>query len=223
VAALREAGAGPGRRCWEVGAGRGSIARWLAAAVGPEGQVVATDVDDRWYEGGVPLLRHDVEVDPPPGDGFDLVHARLLLEHLADPRAAIEHLARTLRPGGALVVEDAAGLDFVSDPPDSAFDRLAGPWELAAADVGWDATLGERLAHELRRAGLVSVRGREHRSLAPGGPDWAHVRAGLERLREGVLRHGAEPDDVVAALMRLSDPGTMVTGAPITTVWGRRE
>src|SRR6516225_10598200 len=34
----------PGWRCLEVGAGRGSMAAWLADRVGPKGRVVATDV-----------------------------------------------------------------------------------------------------------------------------------------------------------------------------------
>ena len=38
----------PGWRCLEVGAGRGSMAVWLAAQVGSTGQVVATDVDTRY-------------------------------------------------------------------------------------------------------------------------------------------------------------------------------
>lgn len=35
----------PGWRCLEVGAGRGSMAVWLAERVGESGQVVATDID----------------------------------------------------------------------------------------------------------------------------------------------------------------------------------
>src|SRR4029077_5618734 len=35
----------PGWRCLEVGAGRGSMAVWLAAQVGESGKVVATDID----------------------------------------------------------------------------------------------------------------------------------------------------------------------------------
>lgn len=35
----------PGWRCLEVGAGRGSMAIWLAEQVGPAGHVVATDID----------------------------------------------------------------------------------------------------------------------------------------------------------------------------------
>src|SRR5512139_3160536 len=37
-----------GWRCLEVGAGHGSIVRWLAAQVGPEGRVVATDINPRF-------------------------------------------------------------------------------------------------------------------------------------------------------------------------------
>src|ERR1700758_2008586 len=35
----------PGWRCLEVGAGRGSMAVWLAEQVGPSGQVVANDLE----------------------------------------------------------------------------------------------------------------------------------------------------------------------------------
>jgi tRNA A58 N-methylase Trm61 len=42
---LARLGVGAGWRCLEVGAGGGSIARWLANAVGPDGKVIATDVE----------------------------------------------------------------------------------------------------------------------------------------------------------------------------------
>src|SRR5262249_41196057 len=48
---LSDLGVGPGWRCLDVGAGDGSIARWLAARVGPEGRVVATDLEPRFLVG----------------------------------------------------------------------------------------------------------------------------------------------------------------------------
>ena len=36
-----------GWSCWEVGAGGGSVAEWLAGAVAPTGSVLATDLDLR--------------------------------------------------------------------------------------------------------------------------------------------------------------------------------
>src|ERR687887_1034052 len=45
VRRLEATGVDEGWRCLEVGAGRGSIARWLAQRVGPSGHVVALDLD----------------------------------------------------------------------------------------------------------------------------------------------------------------------------------
>ena len=39
-----------GSRCLEVGAGAGSVARWLCGRVGPGGRVVATDLDTEFLE-----------------------------------------------------------------------------------------------------------------------------------------------------------------------------
>src|SRR5690348_6607184 len=81
---LEAAGVGEGWRCWEVGAGGPSIPRWLAQRVGPTGSVLATDIDISWLDpdGGFQVTRHDVALDPPPGTGFDLVHARAVLMHV---------------------------------------------------------------------------------------------------------------------------------------------
>src|SRR6516165_794924 len=58
----------PGWRCLEVGAGRGSMAAWLADRVGPTGRVVATDVDltylSRLEAANLEVRRHDILEDP---------------------------------------------------------------------------------------------------------------------------------------------------------------
>src|SRR5262249_29169579 len=80
----------PGWRCLEVGAGRGSMAVWLAGQVGPSGQVVATDLDvDFLLRVKLPNLevcRHNILEDPLSTLGlasFDLVCSRLMLFWLA--------------------------------------------------------------------------------------------------------------------------------------------
>lgn len=45
---LTGVGVTAGWACWEIGAGGGSIARWLAERVGPTGSVLATDIDPRF-------------------------------------------------------------------------------------------------------------------------------------------------------------------------------
>jgi SAM-dependent methyltransferase len=46
----------------------------------------------------------DVETYPLAGDGFDVVVCWTVLEHLANPRAALSNFAFALRPGGLLIV-----------------------------------------------------------------------------------------------------------------------
>jgi SAM-dependent methyltransferase len=94
-------------RCWEAGAGAGTVAQWLADRVGATGHVLATDIDTgRLTDGrsaGFEVRRHDLAAGSAPGSGFDLVHARLVLEHLPDPPAALVVMAGALRPGGWLL------------------------------------------------------------------------------------------------------------------------
>lgn len=48
IRCLEAVGVGAGWRCLEVGAGAGSVTRWLAARVGASGNVVAADLDPRF-------------------------------------------------------------------------------------------------------------------------------------------------------------------------------
>src|SRR5690242_1537222 len=61
---LAATGVGAGWRCLEVGAGGGSVARWLAHRAGPTGHVLATDINPRWIPPpDIPWLhvsRHDI-------------------------------------------------------------------------------------------------------------------------------------------------------------------
>src|SRR6266516_3180461 len=105
---LTSTGVGPGWRCLEVGAGGGSVAGWLAArvggGVGPPGHVLATDINPAQLRPGpgLEVARHDIVRDPLPDAAYDLVHARLVLQHLPERQAVLARLARTLRPGGWL-------------------------------------------------------------------------------------------------------------------------
>ncbi|HMB08474.1 MAG TPA: class I SAM-dependent methyltransferase [Isosphaeraceae bacterium] len=80
---LTHLGVGPGWRCLDVGAGDGTVARWLAGRVGLGGRVVATDINPRLLDGnGCPSLeirRHDILEE----GHYNLVHCRTLLMHLA--------------------------------------------------------------------------------------------------------------------------------------------
>jgi SAM-dependent methyltransferase len=72
--------------------------------------VLTTDIDTRHLQAtrmaSVDVREHDILVDSLPEGSFDLAYARLVLEHLVDPDAAIARMIAALKPGGWLLVED---------------------------------------------------------------------------------------------------------------------
>jgi ubiquinone/menaquinone biosynthesis C-methylase UbiE len=86
---LLRLGVKPGSRCIEIGAGRGGIAFWLAERVAPDGVVIATDLETDFLDAQASdwptlrVLRHDITAEDLPA-GFDVVHARWLVEWLPD-------------------------------------------------------------------------------------------------------------------------------------------
>ena len=111
---------GEGWRCLEVGAGGGSVARWLATRVGESGHVLATDLDPRWLERGARPERRGAPAQhrrrPAARSPFDLAHERLVLMHIPEREAALRSMVASVRPGGWLLVED-----FDSDIAPEAF------------------------------------------------------------------------------------------------------
>jgi SAM-dependent methyltransferase len=158
---LEATGIDKGWRCWEAGAGSGSIARWLAERIGSGGTVLATDVNTRLLNHlppNVEVWRHDLLTDAIEPASHDLVHCRAVLQYTKDPDAALQRLAQAVKPGGWLVVEEIdCGLLALSGSPGAAeatalmhdmMGRLGarnlGDYYLGrklpgmVADLGWD-------------------------------------------------------------------------------------
>ena len=72
----------PGWRCLEVGAGRGSMAVWLAERVGASGRVVATDIDVTYLKRlnlpNLEVYQHNILDDPSRHARSGLVRSGLL-------------------------------------------------------------------------------------------------------------------------------------------------
>src|SRR5207302_346506 len=76
---LDSVGVDTGWRCLVVGAGRGSIARWLSSRVGPLGGVVVADDEPAPADAAVETIAHDIAIAPVPPGGYDLAHSRHIL------------------------------------------------------------------------------------------------------------------------------------------------
>jgi 2-polyprenyl-3-methyl-5-hydroxy-6-metoxy-1,4-benzoquinol methylase len=136
--ALNSTGVGRGWTCLDVGAGAGSIARWLGRVVGDPGRVVALDLDGRFAAelepDGIAVARADVRTWQ-PAEPFDLVHARFLLVHLPDRDAVLRRLLELVRPGGWLVVTECTYESWAWDPA-SPYGRVAAAY-VARARGSW--------------------------------------------------------------------------------------
>jgi SAM-dependent methyltransferase len=232
---LETVGVGRGWRCLEIGAGAGSVAAWLSKRVGPTGHVLATDIDPRFLEPlaadrpNLEVRRHDVVADELPEAAFDLVHARMVLEHLPERERALCRMVAALAPGGWLVVE---AVDFVAEAMDPALDLIYAARYARArearlrmiADHGFDLTYARGLVRRFRGLGLVDVANEGRTYTWFGGSAGAEVsRLSLEHTRDPLLSGGylseTEIDDIQAMY---ADPRFAATSPLVMAVWGRR-
>jgi SAM-dependent methyltransferase len=227
---LERVGVGPGWRCAEVGAGAGSLVRWLCSRVGQTGEVVATDLDTRYLQdlhaGNLEVIEHDVTSDPAPGRPFDLVHTRAVVGHLGVHRFdAIERLAGWLRPGGWLVIEDAAWSMRFPITAAPAYDAvIAAVLEVMASASGYDPEIGQRLPALFLTAGFVNVNAEGRQRMVRGStPELSTFRLTIERLGPHVVSAGrATPEQVAAALAACDDPEFATMPPVLFSVWGQR-
>jgi SAM-dependent methyltransferase len=232
---LETIGVGPRWRCLEIGAGAGSIAAWLSERVGPAGYVLATDIDPRFLEPiaakhpNLDVRRHDVAADELPTGAFDLVHARMVLEHVPERERALCRMAAALAPGGWLVVE---AVDFCAEVIDPAVgedyaERFARAHEARLrmmAGAGFDLTYARGLVRRCRELGLADVANEGRTYMWAGGSTGAEVsRLSWEHLRDrfvaGDYLSDADVDDLQAMY---ADPRFAVTSPLLMAVWGRR-
>ena len=224
---LERIGIGEGWRCLEVGAGGGSMAEWLSARVGTSGQVTATDLDTRFLDAleldNLTVLAHNLLEDPPPGE-YDLVHARLLVEHLPFD-AALDALLAAVKPGGFLLVEDLDHVSAVPHPPVPELDKAQQAILGMMSQAGFDPYCGRRLWGALRERGLADVHTEGSVSLMHAGtPGIDFYRFSLEALGPALVEQGAlTPADLDGARAALESPDFAAFSAILVSAAGHRD
>ena len=114
--AVAQLGIGPTSRVLDIGSGVGGPARYLAHTTGcrvtavelqPELHAIALDLTQRsGLADRVTHLCGDALTCSLPDGAFDAAVSWLAVLHIADRRKLFARLARVLRPGGALLIED---------------------------------------------------------------------------------------------------------------------
>jgi ubiquinone/menaquinone biosynthesis C-methylase UbiE len=165
---LRLAGAEPGRVVLEVGCGTGVVLRDLLDMVGPGGSVVGIDPSRLALRAARMLTREHPRrsrLTLRVGDGarlpfrsgrFDLALAITVMLHVADPLAVVKEMARVVRRGGRVGLQDQDfGTVAVEHPEPALTSRIL---DEVAARLYAEPCSGRRLPRLLREAGLDDIR-----------------------------------------------------------------
>lgn len=149
----------------DVGCGPGTLTVGLAGHVG---QVLGVDA----AEGILDEARAEAErseranVSFEGGDvyhlafddgAFDVVHAHQVLQHLADPVAALVEMGRVCRPGGLVAARDGDYGGMLWYPEDADMDKWRTLYRQVARACGGEPDAGRRLGGWARAAGFEDV------------------------------------------------------------------
>ncbi len=156
----------PGLDLLDVGCGPGTITVDLAALVAP-GRVLGVDMTDAPLAEARDLAERtgasvvfevgDVYALAEDDDSFDVVHAHQVLQHLADPVAALREMARVCRPGGLIAVRDVDYAALGWFPADPVLDGWLDLYRQVHRRNGGEPDAGRRLLAWAHEAGLRDV------------------------------------------------------------------
>jgi SAM-dependent methyltransferase len=226
---LRATGVGPQWRTWEVGAGTLSVARWLAEQT--QTTVLATDIDTSRMTDAPSLIdvrRHDIGRDDMEPNQFDLIHARLVLVHVADRERALRTMISALRPGGWLVLEEAdpALQPLVcleeTGPREVLANRLKRGFREILAANGTNLAFGRTLPSQMRRAGLINVSADGY--FPVGGPLCAELELRtLDQIGDRLIAASlATADELDQHRVAIASGELDFATSPLISAWGQR-
>jgi SAM-dependent methyltransferase len=232
---LERFGDGRGARAVDIGCGVMGWLRLLSEWVGPDGEVVGSDIDDAMLteaeafvadEGltNVVLVKDDLFASDLEASSFDLVHSRFEISPLARGAEQMAVYCALARPGGVIALEDWDKGSWHYNPPAPALEQLIGLIDRAFAQVS--PLDGGRTHLELFTAADIDAHlDAAVLALPPGHP---YLRLPIQMTTSLAPRL---QDFVTAAeLARIHDeaerelqaPGRWGTTFTVIQSWGRR-
>jgi ubiquinone/menaquinone biosynthesis C-methylase UbiE len=214
-----------GAVCLEIGGGRGSITRWLAERVGPDGHVIATDLQLAFLDAielsNVEVLRHDIRTDAFPEQSFDLVHARAVLMHVPADPGLLRRMVSWLRPGGWLLLEEPDFGMWLGDA-DPLWATHPNAWQEAFPNGS--LSRGRWLLGQVPKLGLAEVGADAEVDIIEPGTSLAEFyRLSMEAIGPAAVEAGALTVEQASVLVeRPNEPDFLACGFVHIGVWGCR-
>jgi SAM-dependent methyltransferase len=152
---LQRAGITRGMRCLDVGCGAGSVTKILAEMVGRKGQVIGTDVDEKYLEycrnyrsqPNVSFMHDDVGNSRLEKGSFDAIYSRFMFVHLKDARRAIHSMKQLVKKGGLIIIEelDHAPDSWLCYPESQSVNTLREIYVTLVKKAGGDPYAGRKI------------------------------------------------------------------------------
>lgn len=203
----------PGQRCLDLGAGSGSITRWLAERTGPDGAAIAVDLETGVLEGqpDIEVYDHDINDGLPVDGPLDLIHARLVLQHLPKREEILKNLAGALAPGGWLVLAEVADRPRPIWAPNEAdvalFDRVVEHGVEITKAAGISYEWPDEVRIHLAAGGFTDIHTVRHRqSFAGGEPGGWLMRSYFGQMHDGLLARGLIEEELKDCSELMLDP-----------------
>lgn len=217
----------PGARVLEVGAGSGGMLAWFAQQVGETGDVLGLDMDLSRAAAPGGVVRHleaDLHAPAAEPEHFDLVYARLVLMHLADPQAALARMMDWAKPGAMVAIADldcSVGAPADLEAPGAKhYAAMLDVVRGAMVRTGlMDPAFGARLPEMMASAGLERVETQHFDRIVEGGSDWSLFQSENNLLISSAL---GEPDAACVVSDFMERPGFFYHDQRLVMVTGRK-
>jgi SAM-dependent methyltransferase len=233
---LEEIGEGRGLRVTDIGCGVMGWLRVLSEWVGPDGEVMGTDIDDAMLaeaerfvadEGlrNVVLRNDDLFATSLEPGSFNLVHARYEITPLGRAPEQMTAYLGLVRPGGTVVLEDPDIGSWHFNPPAPALEKLIALIVEVFRRTGGDWNAGRKHLDLFRSFGVEANVRAEVLALPPGHP---YLRLPLQfaTALQARLFSLVEAGDLERlchdAEVELKEPGRWGTTFTLLQCWGQR-
>lgn len=226
-----------GWRVLEIGPGQGSLHMELRRRVG--GTVDAVERSAAFAEqleklvqkdglGPSRVFFSDLNDADLPANTYDLIFARWVFLFLPDPAAHVKLLARALKPGGVLAIQDYHRDTFMLVPKPEEWDAFITADRAFFASQGGNVSIGVHLPGMMKAAGLrVTSIEQTTKDGHPGSPTWNWVTNYFLSVIDKLEHSPAFPRKSAVSLKRKwlaagKDPSTLLIAPCVLDVVARK-
>lgn len=233
---LDRAGPSPGDTAIDLGSGPGYTTFELAERTGPNGRVIARDMSERFLRflaaecdrrgvRNVETSFGPVEAIELEDESIDVAYSRWLFSWLEDPRATLERVARTLKPGGRFLMQEYLDWGaFGLVPADPAFDRVVDACMRSWAEGGGEIDAARDMPRHAAALGLEVEHFEVRATLARSDePAWVWLGGFFESYLPRLVERGTLDADACATHLErvkawIADGSVWLTGPTMADV-----